>query len=129
MARKSRVKEGAFDWVDGATKKDEQQDTKKRTPSSQKSATKKISPKRTAKKTRVISITYKKETGEILAIQESQQSGAIDDKFILSQLPEEMDFKSIKLTNQFAGKRLIEIHKNCKIIKSGRGVKLALKQG
>lgn len=127
MPRKSRVKENAFDWVDGSTEKDEKQETKKRTPSNQKPVKKTVAPKRTAKKTRVISITYKKETGEILAIQESQQAKTIDDKFILSQLPEEMDFKSIKLTDEFADKRLIEIHKNCKISKSGRSIKLILK--
>ena len=88
MPRKSRVKEDAFDWVDGATEKDEKQETKKPAPSNQKSAKKPVAPKPSAKKTRVISITYKKETGEILAIQESQQAKIIDDKFILSQLPE-----------------------------------------
>ncbi len=79
------------------------------------------------KKQRTIFIKYKKRSGEIVAIQEilqeSEKSGGVP----WSEIPDDMDAKPFDLNGELANKQIIEIHKDYKIKKSGRGVELTRK--
>ena len=79
------------------------------------------------KQQRTIFIKYKKRSGEIVAIQEILQEREKIGGVPWSKIPGNMDAKPFDLTGELIDKPIIEIHKDYKIKKSGRGVELTHK--
>lgn len=137
MAKKKRLKGDPFDWVESTTKSSGRptaEDQKPRpkggtrssgtTTSMAATSTEASASRRTE---RTIYIKYRKDSGEIIGIQEPMNRPEETKALPWSEIPEDMDAGAFDLTEELVGKPIIDIHKNYRVSKSGDTVRLVPK--
>jgi hypothetical protein len=137
MAKKKRLKGDPFGWVEGTTQSsgpsaaDEQtpppKSRKRRgTATSEAAASSQAAVSRETERT--IYVKYKKDTGEIIAIQELMNRPKEIKTLPWLEIPEDMDARPFDLTGELLDKPIIDIHNNYRVSKSGASVRLVPKR-
>jgi len=122
MAKKSRLKDDAFSWVQDTSKKAEPQSPVERVPAEPEKPAIAV----TENAPRSLLVKYDKSSGHILALQEIKTGG----NAATVSWPEVTAGQAVialDLSGDLTEKELVEIHKNCRIELSGKKPRLVFK--
>jgi hypothetical protein len=140
MAKKPRLKGSAFDWVEKtAGKKETSENGQPTQEEAQQRATGKSAEKKkgartktpkaaaSEKKTREIFVKYRKDDGQIVAMREILHQPEKTAGPPWPDIPDDMEAGRLDLTDDLAEKKLIDLHTNYRVTKSGVSIRLILK--
>lgn len=140
MVKKPRLKRSAFDWAEKTTDKKETSVTQQKNPNESKqkatgiATEKEIAATNTNRQTasigikkRMVFVQYRTDDGQIVALQEILHQPEKSAKPLWLEIPNDNEARRIGLTGDLVDKKLLEIHQNYKVKKSGRSVKLVPK--
>jgi len=122
MAKKDkRLNKDAFNWVQDTSKESGEEETGKK---GKESKSQSAPAEKKSKTARQIFVRYNKDSGDIAAIQEVSESVRADIEKPWSDVPEEQEVDTFKLTGDLRGMRLLDIHTSYRVDRGGKKPKL-----